>query len=81
MRVTERHDTEPGEHRCDSVSALALLHEGGDGGEDVFFIDTEFARLLEVVGKDVEEKLRVGGSVDVTVGGLVHELEKFFCVD
>ena len=81
MRVTERHDTEPGEHRCDSVSALALLHEGSDGGEDVFFVNTEFARLLEVVGKDVEEKLRVGGGVDVTVGGLVHELEKFFCVD
>lgn len=81
VRVTEADDTEPGEHRDTRIRALALFHKIADGGEDIFFVDTELARLLEIVGKDVEQQLGVRGRVDVPVGRLVHELEQLVGVD
>ena len=81
MRVAECDEPEAGEHRDTGICTLALLHEVADGCENVLFVDTELARLLQVISEDIEEKLGVGRSVDVTVGSLVHELQKLRRVD
>lgn len=81
VRVSERDDPETSEHRDTGVGTFALLHEASDRGEDIFLVDTELARLLQVVGEDVEKEFRVGGGVDVSVSGGVHEMQKFGGVD
>lgn len=81
MRVPEGNDTEPSKHRDTRVRALALLHKITYSREDILLIDTELARLVQVVREDVEEQLRVGRRVDVPVSGLVHKLEEFGRVD
>jgi hypothetical protein len=53
-----------------------LLHQAPDGRKDIFFIDTEFASLLKVVGEYVEEELRVGRSIDVPVRGSIEEMQQ-----
>ena len=55
--VAEGDDAEAGEHGDAGVRALDLSHEAADGGEDVLLVDANLARLLEVVGEDVEEEL------------------------
>jgi len=53
-----------------------LLHEATNSSEDIFLVDTELPRLLQVVRKYVQEQFRVGRSVDVAVGGCVHVLQQ-----
>ena len=55
MGVAEGDDAEACEHGDASICALDLLHESTNGGEDIFLVDTELARLLQVVCKDVEQ--------------------------
>lgn len=60
---------------------MADIIDALDGSEDILLVDTGLASLVQVVGKDVEEQLRVGIGVDVTMGILVQELTEFFGVD
>lgn len=79
--VSERDDPETSEHGDTCVRALALLHKAADRGEDILLVDTELARLLQVVGKDVQQELRVGGRVDVPMSGGIHGLEQRLSVN
>ncbi|KAI3488256.1 hypothetical protein L1887_47795 [Cichorium endivia] len=79
--VAEGDDAETSKHGDAGVAALALLHEVANGGEDVLLVDAELARLLQVVGKDVEEHLRVRIGVDVTVGVGIEEATQLVGVD
>ena len=81
VRVAERDNSEAGEHSDARVRALDLLHEAADGVEDILLVDAELARLLEVIGEDVEEELRVGGGVDVSVRDMVHVVEQGGSID
>jgi len=60
---------------------MADIIDALDGSEDILLVDTGLASLVQVVGKDIEEQLRVGIGVDVTMGILVQELTEFFGVD
>ena len=75
MWVAEGNDTESSQHSDACIGSLALSHERANRSEDILLIDTEFARLLEVICEDVQEQFRVRRGVDVTVGRLIHELE------
>ena len=44
--VPKGNDTKPSEHCNTSIRPLALVHHGFDCGENVFFVDPEFARQL-----------------------------------
>lgn len=81
IRITEPDQPEAGEHPCTRVGALGRVHEVSDGGEDVFFVDSEFAGLLEVVREHVEEDFRVRVGVDVPVCFGVEVLAEFVGVD
>jgi len=73
--VTECYYPEACQHGDAGVCTLGLLHKSANGLEYVLFIDPKFARLLEIVGEDVEQQLRVGRGVDMTVGISIHEVE------
>ena len=75
VRVAERDYAKAGEHGNACIRALDLTHERAHGSEDVLLVDTELARLLEVVREDVEEELRVGGRVNVPVRDGVHDVQ------
>ena len=72
VRISETDDSEPCDHSSARVSSRRRLHDLPHGSEDVFGVDTELARLLESVGKEIEEKFRVGGSVDMAMGVVVE---------
>lgn len=80
VRVPKGDEPEPCDHHGTSVGSDDLGHGVSDGGEDVFFIDSDLARLLEVVGEDVEQELRVRVGVDVSVGVRVEEPTELFSV-
>lgn len=71
--VPEGNESETGDHGRAGVGSRDLRHEVPDGGEDVLLVDSELAGLLEVVGKDVEQELRVRVGVDVPVSVRVEE--------
>ena len=48
------------------------MHYFSNGSENIVGIDSKFTSLLESVGEEVEEELRVGGSVDVSMGVVVE---------
>lgn len=73
VRVPERNKSKASNHGRASVGARTLSHEVSDGGEDVLLVDSDLARLLKVVGEDVEEQLRVRVGVDVSVGFGIKE--------
>lgn len=56
------------------------MHDFSNRSENVVFVDTEFAGFLKGVGEQVEEELRVGGSVDMSVGVVVEVVSKMFGV-
>jgi len=60
---------------------VADIKDTLDGGEDILLVDTELASLLQVVGKDVKEKLRIGISVAVAMSILIQELAQLIGVD
>lgn len=60
---------------------MADIKDTLDGGEDILLVDTELASLLQVVGKDVKEKLRIGISVAVAMSILIQELAQLIGVD
>jgi len=68
-------------HGNTSVTAVADIKDTLDGGEDILLVDTELASLLQVVGKDVKEKLRIGISVAVAMSILIQELAQLIGVD
>lgn len=49
--------------------------------EDILLVDTEFPGLLEIVGENVETELRVGISVDMSMGIGIKELSQSRGVD
>lgn len=73
VRVPEGDESETSDHGRAGVGARALSHEVANSGEDVLLVDADLARLLEVVGEDVEEELRVRVGVDMPVGVRVEE--------
>jgi hypothetical protein len=81
IRVSKRDEAEARQHRNAGVCSLALLHEPANSGEYVVFIDADLARLLEVIGKDIDQQLRVGRRVDVSVRLSIQELEEGCRVD
>ena len=52
-----------------------------DGAEDVVLVNTELARLLQIVGEDVEEELRVAVGVDVPVRVVVEVVAEMGRID
>ena len=70
-----------GNHGNASVTTVADIKDTLDGGEDILLVDTELASLLQVVGKDVKEKLRIGISVAVAMSILIQELAQLIGVD
>lgn len=81
MRVTEGHDSESCQHGNTGVSSLSTLVDILQGGENILLVDTELSGLLESGGEDVQENLRVGGGVDVTVGLVVKVATELVGVD
>jgi hypothetical protein len=79
--ITKRYDSKAREHGDACVSATSLGHEAAHGDEDVFLVDTKFSRVVQIVGKDIEEKFRVGRGVNVPVRNGIHELQERGCVD
>lgn len=59
-------------HPSASVGSRGGLHDLAHSAEDVIGVDAELARLLESVGEEVKEELRVGGGVDVTMSIVVE---------
>jgi hypothetical protein len=58
-----------------------LGHEAAYGDEDVLLINTKFSGVVQIVGKDIEEKFRVRRGVDVPVRNGIHDLQERGCVD
>jgi len=79
--ITERYDPKAREHGHACVRATSLGHEAAHGDEDVLLINTKFSRVVQIVGKDIEKKFRVGKGVDVPVRNGIHELQERGCVD
>lgn len=50
------------------------MHHVLDCGENIFLVDPELARLLEIIRKDIEEELRIRVGVDMSVCVCVQEL-------
>lgn len=79
--VSKDHKTKAGNHGYTGVATDTGFVKITDGGEDVFLIDTELASLLKIVSEDVEKKLRVGISVDMSMSVDVKELSQGGGVD
>ena len=73
--ITEGDYSEARQHGDTGVCTLGLFHKSTNGVEYILLIDSEFPRLLKVVGEYVEQKFGIGRSVDVTVGTGIHEME------
>lgn len=78
--IPEGDESETSDHGRAGVGSDALGHEVSNGGEDVLLVDSHLAGLLEVVGEDVEEELRVGIGVDVSMSVRVEEVSKLLDV-
>jgi len=65
VRVAERDDAEASEHGHACIGTFALTQNTLDCSKDIVLVDAELSCLLEMVGKDVEQQLRVAVSVDV----------------
>lgn len=70
--ITESHDGVTSNHTSAGVGSRSSLHDLAHSAEDVVGVDAELASLLQGVGEEVEEELRVGGGVDVTVSVVVE---------
>jgi len=81
IRITEGNYSEARQHSDAGVCALGLLHKSTDGVEYILLVDSEFPRLLKVVGEYVEQKLGIGRGVNVTVGTSIHEMKQGICID
>jgi len=81
VRVTEGDYSEACQHSDAGVCTLGLFHESTNSVEYILLIDPKLARLLEIVGEYVEQKLGIGRGVNVTVGTGVHEVKQGICVD
>ena len=79
--ITECYYPEACQHGDAGVCTLGLSHKSANGLEYVLFINPELARLLEIVGEDVEQQLGIGRGVDMTVGISIHEVEQGICID
>ena len=81
VRVSERDQSETSEHTDAGVCTGACSHEVSNGVENILFVDTELAGLLQVVGEDVEKELGVRIGVDMSVRVGVKELPERRRVD
>ena len=63
-------------HSSASVGTRGGLHDFANSAENVVGVDTEFASLLKGVGEEIEEELRVGGSIDVAMSVVVEVVTK-----
>jgi hypothetical protein len=81
VRVSKGDDTESSKHGDTRVRPFCLEHQIPDRGENIFFIDAKLFCLLKVVGKDIEEELRVAISVDMAVGIGIEKLPELDSVD
>jgi hypothetical protein len=81
IRVAERDDAEACQHGDTGVCTLGLFHKSPNGVEYVFLIDSELARLLEVVGEYIKQKFGIRRGVNVAVGTSVHEMKQGICID
>jgi hypothetical protein len=79
--ITKRNDAKSCQHSDAGISSLALRHQPADSGEDIVLIDPNLARLLQIIGKNVEKQFRIGRRIDVSVGGLVQKVTKDHGVD
>jgi len=60
---------------------MGLVYELAHGHEDVFLVDAEFPRIVQIVRKDVEEQLGIRRRVDVSMRLGIHELQECSGVD
>lgn len=60
---------------------MALTHELANGSKDVIFVDAKLAGLLQTVGEDVEEELRVGAGINMSVTVVIEEVGEVRGVD
>jgi hypothetical protein len=58
-----------------------MSHKFSYRSEDIVLVNTEFARLLQVIGQYVEKKLAVAVGVDVSVCIVVEVVSKVGSVD
>ena len=72
--VTERDDAKASKHCNAGIGTLCLLEETSNSCENILFIDSEFPRLLEIVGEDIQEQFGIGRSVDVTMRLSIQEV-------
>lgn len=79
--ITKRDNAKACEHSNASVCTLSLYHHISQCSEDIFLVDTEFSRFLQIIGKDIEQKLRVAVGIDVSVGIGVKESPQLNGVD
>ena len=79
--ITECDYPEACQHGDAGVCTFGLCHKSANGLEYILLINPELARLLEIIGEDVEQKLGIGRGVDMTVGVSIHEVEQGICID
>jgi hypothetical protein len=68
-------------HSNTGISSMADVVDTLDGSENILLVDTDLASLLQVVGKDVEQQLRVRVGVDMAMGILIHERTELVSID
>ena len=79
--IMKHYDPKAHKHGNACISAMNLGHEAVHGDEDVFLVDMKFSCVVQIVGKDIEEKFRVGRGVDVPVHNGFNELQEYSCID
>lgn len=79
--ITKRDNAKACEHSNASVCAFSLHHHIAQRSENILLVDTEFSRFLQIIGKNIEQKLRVAIGIDVSVGISVKESPQLNGVD
>ena len=54
--ITKCYDSKAREHGDACISATSLGYEAAHSDEDIFLVDTKFSHVVQIVGKNIEEK-------------------------